>query len=123
MGRSFGLASGGGYGRLESRGDYVCIMTLQLSGQREQVILSLLQTGKFASADEVIDEALRLVEQRYREPGETKIPATIGKADSLDSNGPLENLRRLGRKLDAMPSVSIADGMSNRDHDRILYGQ
>jgi Arc/MetJ-type ribon-helix-helix transcriptional regulator len=100
-------------------------MTIQLSREREQVILSLLQTGKFASADEVIDEALRLVGQRYQEPGETKKPAAVGKAeDSLDRTGQqLENLRRLGRKLDAMPSVAIADGMSNRDHDRILYGQ
>ena len=37
-------------------------MTIHLSGQREQLILSLLQAGKFTSADEVIDEALRLVE-------------------------------------------------------------
>ena len=37
-------------------------MTIHLSGRREQVILSLLGAGKFSSSDEVIDEALRLVE-------------------------------------------------------------
>ena len=39
-------------------------MTIHLSGDREQVILSLLRAGKFASSDEVIDEALRLVGER-----------------------------------------------------------
>ena len=47
-------------------------MTIHLSGQREQVILSLLRAGKFASSEEVIDEALRLVGERYQEPEEAK---------------------------------------------------
>ena len=90
-------------------------MTINLSGQREQLVLSLLQAGKFASADEVIDEALRLVGQRYQ---------GLGEADGSDRTGQqLENLRQLGRKLDAMPSAAVADGLTNRDHDRILYGQ
>jgi Arc/MetJ-type ribon-helix-helix transcriptional regulator len=91
-------------------------MTIHLSGQREQVILSLLQGGKFASADEVIDEALRLVGECYQEPGAAKAP-------SDRSSQQLENLRRLGRKLDAMPTAAVTDGLSNRDHDRMLYGQ
>ena len=40
-------------------------MTIHLSGHGEQVIQSLLRAGKFASSDEVIDEALRLVGERY----------------------------------------------------------
>jgi hypothetical protein len=34
----------------------------------------------------------------------------------------LENLRRLCQKLDAFPTATLSDGLSNRDHDRILYG-
>lgn len=99
-------------------------MTIQLSGQREQMILSLLRAGKFASADEVIDEALRLIEQRYQEPVEARETAMAGEAVSLDRSAQQrENLRRLGRKLDAMPVAAADDGLSNRDHDRIIYGR
>jgi Arc/MetJ-type ribon-helix-helix transcriptional regulator len=54
-------------------------MTINLSGQRERIILSLMQAGKFASADEVIDEALRLVEQRYegQAQAEASVPAPM----------------------------------------------
>lgn len=85
-------------------------MTIHLSGPREQIVLSLLQAGKFSSADEVIDEALRLVGQRYQEPNER-------------TGQQLENLRRLGRKMDAMPAAAVTDVLTNRDHDRILYGK
>ncbi len=85
-------------------------MTIHLTGPREQIVLSLLQAGKFSSADEVIDEALRLVGQRYQE------------VDNLTVQQ-IENLRRLGRKLDAMPVTAVTDGLTNRDHDRILYGK
>jgi Arc/MetJ-type ribon-helix-helix transcriptional regulator len=89
-------------------------MKIHLSRQREQVILSLLQAGKFASADAVIDEALRLVRERYQESEEAKSP-------SDRSDRQLENLRRLGRKLDAMPTATVDDGLSNRKHDHISY--
>jgi len=36
-------------------------MTIQLSGEREQLVRSLMQGGQFASEDEVIDAALRLL--------------------------------------------------------------
>jgi Arc/MetJ-type ribon-helix-helix transcriptional regulator len=100
-------------------------MTIHLSGQREQVILSLLRAGKFASSDEVIDEALRLVGERYQEPEEAKKLADAKAGDaSLDRTArQLANLRRLGQKVDAMPTAAIADGLSNRDHDQMLYGQ
>jgi len=100
-------------------------MTIQLSEQREQLILSLLRAGKFASSDEVIDEGLRLVGERYKEPGEAREPAVSSKADdSADRTAQqLGNLRRLGQKLDAMPTAAVADGLSNRDHDRMLYGK
>ena len=39
-------------------------MTIQLSGQREQLVRSLMQGGQFASEDEVIDAALQLLQER-----------------------------------------------------------
>jgi putative addiction module CopG family antidote len=100
-------------------------MTIHLSEQREQFILTLLRAGKFRSADDVIDEGLRLVEQRLQESGETKEPSISGDADDSEDRTAqqLGNLRRLGLKLDAMPTTAITDGLSNRDHDRMIYGQ
>jgi antitoxin ParD1/3/4 len=39
-------------------------MTIHLSGERERLVRSFVQGGRFASEDEVIDEALRLLRQR-----------------------------------------------------------
>jgi antitoxin ParD1/3/4 len=39
-------------------------MTIHLSGNREEFVRSLVQGGQYASEDEVIDEALRLLRQR-----------------------------------------------------------
>ena len=39
-------------------------MAIPLSGGREQVVRSLMQGGRYGSVDEVIDEALRLLEER-----------------------------------------------------------
>jgi Arc/MetJ-type ribon-helix-helix transcriptional regulator len=100
-------------------------MTIHLSGQRKQLILSLVQAGKFASSDEVLGEALRLVEERYQEPGEARERAVCSPAHiSADRTAQqLGALDKLVQKLDAMPTSVIADGLSNRDHDRILYGK
>ncbi|MGP0062261.1 MAG: type II toxin-antitoxin system ParD family antitoxin [Isosphaeraceae bacterium] len=39
-------------------------MTIHLSGEQEQLVRSLVQGGQFHSEDEVIDEALRLLQER-----------------------------------------------------------
>jgi len=39
-------------------------MTIQPSADREQIVRSIMQGGRYASEDEVIDEALRLLRQR-----------------------------------------------------------
>ena len=39
-------------------------MTIHLSAEREQMVRSFIQDGRFASEDEVIDEALRLLQER-----------------------------------------------------------
>ena len=100
-------------------------MTIHLSGHREQVVLSLLQAGRFASSEAVIDEALRLVEERYQEPDEARRSGGDNTGNgSLDRTArQLANLRRLGEKVEAMPAAAVTDGLSNRDHDRMLYGK
>jgi Arc/MetJ-type ribon-helix-helix transcriptional regulator len=100
-------------------------MTIHLSEDREQVILSLLRTGEFAWSDEVIDKALRLVGERYQATAESKESAIGSKVtDSLDQTGQqLANLRRLDQTLDCIPTAVIADGLSNWDHDRLLYAR
>ena len=40
------------------------MMSIQLTGEREQIIRSFIQDGRFSSEDEVIDEALRLLQER-----------------------------------------------------------
>jgi len=42
-------------------------MTIHLSERREQFIRDLVQSGRYASEDEVIDEALQLLEERDEE--------------------------------------------------------
>ena len=44
-------------------------MNLHLSGEREQIVREFLQDGRFASEDEVIDEALRLLQERDEQTG------------------------------------------------------
>jgi antitoxin ParD1/3/4 len=39
-------------------------MTIHLSGDREQLVRALIQSGRYASEDEVIDQALRLLQER-----------------------------------------------------------
>jgi len=39
-------------------------MNINLEGDREQLIRSFIQDGRFSSEDEVIDEALRLLQER-----------------------------------------------------------
>ena len=71
-------------------------MTIHLSEQREQLILSLVRAGKFASAEEVVDEGLRLVEQRLQETGETRKSPISGAAGDTDDRTAqqLGNVRR-----------------------------
>ena len=42
-------------------------MMIPLSEERERFIRSLVRTGRYASENEVIEEALRLLEQRDRQ--------------------------------------------------------
>lgn len=44
-------------------------MTIHLSGEREQAVRSLMQSGRYTSEDEVIAEALHLLEERNERSG------------------------------------------------------
>jgi Arc/MetJ-type ribon-helix-helix transcriptional regulator len=79
-------------------------MTIKLSEEREQFIRSLVDGVRFASESEVVDEALSLLEQRYRASG----PAARAEADvNPDRTAQqLESLKGLCQKLDAMPTTA-----------------
>ncbi len=98
-------------------------MTVRLSEYSEQFVRSLVQGGRFPSEDDAIEEAIRLLEQRYCQP--TRAPVTEKEVQfaSQHTARQVENLRRLCQKVDNLPSADVGDGLTNRDHDRILYGQ
>jgi Arc/MetJ-type ribon-helix-helix transcriptional regulator len=99
-------------------------MTIHLSSEREELVRALLEAGKFASADEVIDEALRLVGERYHESAPTEQTARPRDSVPIErASERLESIRALSRKFESMPTAAVTDGLTNRDHDRILYGQ
>ena len=121
-------------------------MTIHLPEDLERFIHAKVRSGQFASEDAALAEAVRLLRQRDQEQDTEKkrveallvegldsgpsTPMTSRDWDEIEREGQriiaaqqLENLRQLGRKLDAMPSAAVADGLTNRDHDRILYGQ
>ncbi len=74
------------------------------------------QTIDKSLADLTLQDKLELV---------TRLIRTIQAEVVVPSNRvreQLENLSALRRKLATMPTAPIADGLSNRDHDQILYG-
>ena len=89
-------------------------MTIHLSDDRKRFIDDQVRLGRYASATEAIEEAIRLLERN--EPSD---PASEGIVDR--SSRRRENLERLFETLDAMPTADPADGLTNRDHDQILY--
>jgi antitoxin ParD1/3/4 len=60
-------------------------MTIQLSRDREQFVRSLVQGGRYASESEVIDEALRLLEQRDASHAQEKARIEALLIEGLDS--------------------------------------
>ncbi len=81
-------------------------MTIHLSGDREQVVRTLMKAGRYASEDEVIDEALRLLQQRDLKQVEEKKRIEAKLIEGLDS-GPStpmtpedwDEIEREGRRL------------------------
>jgi Arc/MetJ-type ribon-helix-helix transcriptional regulator len=95
-------------------------MTIHLPGELERYIREEVVRGEFASADEALTEAVRLLQQR----GPDRVPTTEARGTADRATRQREELGRLFRRLDSMPiAPADDDGLSNRDHDSILYGK
>ena len=75
-------------------------MTIHLSGDREEIVRSFIEDGRFTSEDEVIDEALRLLQERDEQAKLADLRRAIGieQADRgglapLDPHATLERIR------------------------------
>lgn len=81
-------------------------MTIHLSGERERYVRSLMQGGRYASEEQVIDEALRLLEQRDAKRAEDRERIDALLIEGLDS-GPStpmtpedwDEIEREGRRI------------------------
>lgn len=81
-------------------------MTIHLSSEQEQVVRALLQGGQYASEADVIEEALRLLEQRHRQRSEDQERIEALLIEGLDS-GPStpmtaqdwDDIEREGRRI------------------------
>ncbi len=65
-------------------------MTIHLPKNREQFVRSLVQGGRYASESEVIDEALRLLEQRDSKDAEETRRVEALLVEGLNSGPPTE---------------------------------
>jgi antitoxin ParD1/3/4 len=77
-------------------------MTIHLSGDREEIVRSFIQDGRFTSEDEVIDEALRLLQERDEQAKLAALRHDIaigieqadrGELARFDPNATLERIR------------------------------
>ena len=94
-------------------------MTIRLPEELEHYIREQVADGQFASADDVLSEAVRLLRDQRESRPAPEAPNAI--ADRATRQR--ECLSKLCQKMDSMPSAEVADGLTNRDHDRILYGR
>jgi hypothetical protein len=74
------------------------------------------QTIEKSLADLTLQDKLELVTRLMR-----TIQADVAMSPER-TREQLETLSALRRKVAAMPTTAVSDGLSNRDHDRILYG-
>jgi hypothetical protein len=74
------------------------------------------QTIEKTLAGFTVQDKLELVARLMR-----SIQADVGPAGD-HTREQLEKLSELRRKLTVMPAATVSDGLSNRDHDQILYG-
>lgn len=91
-------------------------MTIHLSEGPGRFVRSLVGQGRYATEVEAVEDALRLLEREQA--------GRVAEADAPSDRAARqrENLERLCRTLDGMPAADPGDGLTNRDHDRILYG-
>jgi Arc/MetJ-type ribon-helix-helix transcriptional regulator len=93
-------------------------MTIHLPQELERYIHDQVLRGEFASPDEAVTEAVRLLQQRAPDQSH------VAREGADRAKRQREELDRLFRRLDSVPVAPASnDGLSNRDHDRILYGK
>ena len=94
-------------------------MTIHLPEDLEGSLRAVVRSGRYPSVDDALAEAVRqFLRGLHRQPGpgeDEGVPDRAGRQR--------ENLKRLCEELEAMPAATPADGLTNRDHDRILYGR
>ncbi len=89
-----------------------------LPADLEQFVQQEIADGRFASVEEVVSAALRMMCEHQSQ--------TNGQASQLSvrqSDPKLATLKELVRELEALPVARPDDGFSVRDHDKLLYGQ
>ncbi|MGL4511710.1 MAG: hypothetical protein ACRCT8_01355 [Lacipirellulaceae bacterium] len=87
-------------------------MRVELSPQAQQVAQSLVDTGAYASIDEAVNA---LVQQAS--PGQAR-----GATDDPEvARRQYEAHLQLMEKVAKLTDPRLDDGLSNRDHDAILY--
>ena len=81
-------------------------MTIHFSQAQERFIHSLIEKGRFASADDVIEEALRLLEESDRRNAEGRRRLEALLIEGLDSGPPTpmtatdwDEIKRKGQRL------------------------
>jgi antitoxin ParD1/3/4 len=83
-------------------------MTIRLSGECERFVRSLVQGGRYASEEAVVDEALRLLEARDRNQAEETQRLEALLIEGLNSGPPTpmtsedwDEIEREGRRIAA----------------------
>src|SRR4051794_31740466 len=96
-------------------------MTIHLPEELEQFVRSEVQGGRFASQDEVIAAAVRLLRQRPHGPGEADEPAT-GLGESAPAHKPIwEVIEEITAGIPDEEFLKLpADGAEQHDH--YIYG-
>jgi Arc/MetJ-type ribon-helix-helix transcriptional regulator len=84
-------------------------MDIHLSKEAARYIKAQLDAGRYRTPDELVADLLR--QQEEREDSERRLWERQRQA-----------LLGLRDELSALPSSLPDDGLTNRDHDRILYG-
>jgi Arc/MetJ-type ribon-helix-helix transcriptional regulator len=88
-------------------------MDIQLSPDAQRFIEAQLQLGKYRSVAEVIDA---LVEEK------TASTSAVANLEALTAKQ-RQRLLDLVEECEALALAPPLDGLTNRDHDRILYGE
>lgn len=93
-------------------------MEIELSPESQQYIQTQLQMGAYHSASEVIEA---LVEARRRSAKADGAAAATILSDLAAKQR--QRLLEVVKECESIAGTPSIDGFTNRDHDRILYGE